>query len=240
MGYDYWDGIPRKKDDSTRIAAFVAALLAAQDELSELQDVNIPAPGEGNVLTYESPKWIAKAPAVGDGDLSIARYMRIGRSYYSFFVWTNTADGIPLSANYLYASAYPITIEMTFDRIGIFVWTSGTGVSRLGIYDDDGLYPGSLVLDAGTVDVSGSGWLEIIMDQTLTPGLYWLVVHPSGGHQIDSFAEDVGPSVLGFDPRNSVKHRWQVAQAYGALPATFPGGAALAERFVDVALRRSA
>lgn len=241
MGYFFWEPIPRSSTDPTRIAAFVAALLAAQDELSELQDVNIPAPTDGQVLVYNAAtaKWIAGA-AGGVGDLSWNRYMRIGRTYYSIYCIGNPAQGIPISANYLHASPFPIAVQMTFDRIGIYVYYTGAGVSRLGIYTDDGCYPASLVLDAGTVNVATAGWKEIAIDQTLTPGLYWIVVHPEVNHSVDGNPQDFVPSLLGFDPRNLAKHSWLIAQAYGALPATFPAGATLYGRFYGIGLRRSA
>ena len=80
-----------------------------------------------------------------------------------------------LVANKLYSHGIVITKTMTFDRIAIFVNTLSVGSVRLGIYADNGsVYPGTLILDAGTVDVSGTGTKSITINLTLTPGLYWL------------------------------------------------------------------
>ncbi len=65
-------------------------------------------------------------------------------------------------------------------RIGVWVSaTTATAVCRLGIRNDAGLaypYPGSVLLDAGTVDThTATGWVEITINQALTAGtIYWL------------------------------------------------------------------
>lgn len=97
MGYFFWDPIPRSKDDQTRIAAFITALLAAQDELSELQDVNIPSPADGEALLYEAAtsKWVAgpAAGVPGEGHISIIpiSYNSIGQGTWVIFTWTSQA-----------------------------------------------------------------------------------------------------------------------------------------------------
>jgi hypothetical protein len=62
-----------------------------------------------------------------------------------------------------------------FDRIGAFVGTAAAStVIRLGIYADDGEgMPGSLTLDAGTIDSTGTGAKTLTISQTLH-GFYWL------------------------------------------------------------------
>lgn len=104
MGYFFWDPIPRSSSDPTRIAAFVAALLAAQDELSELGDVNIPAPNDGEALIYHAAtgKWIASvAPgaAAGEGHITILplSYDSIGQGTWALLL---------LASNFLYGQFY--------------------------------------------------------------------------------------------------------------------------------------
>ena len=67
----------------------------------------------------------------------------------------------------------------TFDRIAVSQVTNApaTSVMRLGIFNDDGTaYPGTVLLDAGTVATSAGApaTREITISQQLTPGLYWL------------------------------------------------------------------
>lgn len=92
---------------------------------------------------------------------------------------TDVAETNQLRAAPLYWPGGPI------DAIGIAVTTgAATSTIRLGIYADDGTgYPGTLLLDAGTVDSSGTGHKEIILPSpvTLPAGLYWLVGVAQGG-----------------------------------------------------------
>lgn len=68
---------------------------------------------------------------------------------------------------------------VTVDRIGIHVTTAGTAgaVVRLGIYLDNG----NLLLDAGTVDATTTGWKEIAIDQALPAGLVFPIAVVQGG-----------------------------------------------------------
>jgi hypothetical protein len=84
------------------------------------------------------------------------------------------------------ARATPIALATsgTADRIGIEVTTlQASSTINLGIYNEDtatGL-PGTLVLDAGTVDSSSTGFKEITISQSLAAGRYWLVCRTAGG-----------------------------------------------------------
>jgi hypothetical protein len=74
-----------------------------------------------------------------------------------------------------------IPASTTFDRIAIrtaSTW-SGTGTYRLGIYNNSGDKPTTVVLDAGQVSATaGSTTYEITINQTLGEGYYWLVIVP--------------------------------------------------------------
>lgn len=100
----------------------------------------------------------------------------------------------------------------TFDRIGINVTTAGaTGsVIRLGIrqVDNDGL-PGDLVLDAGTVDATSTGFKEITISQALDPGGYWLVAVGQG-------SPATNPQVTAGAPVGV----WQIGHPGGSTAAT--------------------
>ena len=75
----------------------------------------------------------------------------------------------------------PIWVPKTadIDRIGLEITTGGAGPTvTLMIYNstaDDA--PGNLVLTAGTIDPSTTGFKEIAISQSLTAGLWWLSVH---------------------------------------------------------------
>ena len=77
----------------------------------------------------------------------------------------------------------PIFVEeaTTYDRIAIKVTTFAVGTSaRLGIYTwKDGL-PDSLILDAGTVATNANSVKEIVINQLLNRGYYFLAVVANG------------------------------------------------------------
>lgn len=71
--------------------------------------------------------------------------------------------------------------EIHLTRIGITV-TSGADTGRtvrLGLYADSNGRPGEVVVDAGTVDASTTGYKELVIDVTLTPGRYWAHFGPN-------------------------------------------------------------
>jgi hypothetical protein len=76
----------------------------------------------------------------------------------------------------------PILISetTTFDRIAIrtasTTWTApNTATIRLGIFNDNNGFPSTVALDAGTVNPSANNTTyEITINQTLSPGIYWL------------------------------------------------------------------
>jgi hypothetical protein len=164
-------------------------------------------------------------------------------TYMPSLLYTNDylSSANPLVANQLEAIGYPIPRAMTFDRIGLYISTGGAAGThvRIGIYNDDGnCYPGTLVLDAGLVAADGSaGIREIVINQQLTKGLYWLAMisdgTPSAWGQNDYY--------LGLFGNTSALHlfysAWYKASAYGALPATFPSGATPQIRLFNIAMR---
>jgi hypothetical protein len=85
-----------------------------------------------------------------------------------------------LTASRLYATPFFVPYRATLDRIGLNV--SGAGgagcVIRLGIYADitdaAGGYPGSLILDAGTIDGTSATTQEITISQAVDAGVIWL------------------------------------------------------------------
>lgn len=103
-------------------------------------------------------------------------------AYYTVLVGGNDAAQSPGQSTEC-AMRFEVGVATTFDRIGVEVTTNAaSNVYRLGIrYDSGSGYPGSLLLDAGTVDASTTGAKEITISQVLTPGLWWLTCTLQGG-----------------------------------------------------------
>jgi hypothetical protein len=117
----------------------------------------------------------------GGGGASTASVLHLpyitGRYYSSFLAQTS---GSTVGGK---AVPYFVTKDQAFDRIACFCTTIGAGSTvRLGIFADNAGVPGTVVVDAGTVDTSGAtGVKELTIAQTLTAGLYWLAAVPQGG-----------------------------------------------------------
>lgn len=150
-------------------------------------------------------------------------------------------NGSPLNANYGYATPLVVDVEHTYTGIGVNIATAGVGgapVMRMAVYSDNGSgYPGSLVQDCGTVDVTGTGGKEITgLTIKLAPGLYWLVCSPQGATTTqptpriaNSTLTPFGtPAPLGGNP-STVYTSSSVASFPTGSPmaSTFPAGAVL-------------
>ena len=166
---------------------------------------------------------------------------------YDFNYWRRTGDDAWYMAagtatlgstdpvkDLLTAVVFPVPKMITLDRIAIRIGaSSSTSFVRLGIYNNgDNMYPGSLLFDAGAVACTPVYVRSIVINQQLTPGLYWLVSLFSVAWAGSAWGvlDDGAFSILGIDLPNAptgASFAWSVAQAYGALPDPFPAGGAL-------------
>lgn len=98
--------------------------------------------------------------------------------YYVFNSASSTATANTGGNNIMRVSPAVITSTLPISRLWVEHTAAGeaTSVFRIGIYADDGTgWPGSLVLDAGTVAMSGAAAVqEVTVSLTLAPGLYWV------------------------------------------------------------------
>jgi hypothetical protein len=92
-------------------------------------------------------------------------------------------NGFVANQNSTYFGHFYVGATTSFDRIGCTAGTlTSSGNARLGIYTDSGGKPGTLVLDAGTVAYSTTNTAYLItIDQSLTPGWYWLAFNAQSG-----------------------------------------------------------
>lgn len=167
--------------------------------------------------------------------------LRIGE-YIRPFPITSHAGEV-LAAGDFYAVPFLVARSITVDRITIEV-TAGAALQfiRLGIYNDGtNLYPGTLLLDAGTVDVAAIGMKAITINQALTKGLYWLVLLSQGTPTVNGSQPAWTP--IGQDSTNFNTGRGNSAWllggvAWGALPDPFPAGAGLKQGNVSTIMCR--
>lgn len=114
-----------------------------------------------------------------DGSTAEVNSIQPALPMVSTHYYTAPASNSSVTASLNLAYYLPLVVVETtkFDRIAIRTASSfsGSGVVRLGIYNDSGGQPSTLVLDAGTVATSASNTAyEITISQTLSAGIYWL------------------------------------------------------------------
>lgn len=196
-------------------------------------------------------------PGGGGGGLSQSMFRRTG-SYYTSFYSSHMGNSAYFERSTLFAMPFLVPDEQSFDRIACDVYDHNAntdGVCRLGIYqDNNSIYPGSLVVDGGELDCSTDGIKEAIISQTLSAGLFWLVMNSNGSNGDMSFfildyAESYASAwwgILGLDPLDAAtiyepdRIYYQVAQTYGALPASFPAGASREYYYpIEIFLRKA-
>lgn len=111
-------------------------------------------------------------------NLGVAPPPTLTASGFYMVTGSSGAASTTLTSNRLYYIPIQVPRTTTFDRIAIShaATTAGAGsVVRLGIYNNSNDRPGSLLLDAGTVDLTTAAGLKTItISQQLTPGIWWL------------------------------------------------------------------
>ncbi len=147
--------------------------------------------------------------------------------------WTFTiGTPVMIAANTLYAHQLIPLQKLTLNTLSIYVTIAAVaGSARLGLYKDAGAKNPSgcaLVADFGVVSVAALNVVTLAINQAITPDSeYWLALVSNGTPTLGKVA---GPS------NNSLGYNadwldylvgYSVEQAYGALPANFPAGAAL-------------
>lgn len=155
-----------------------------------------------------------------------------GTSEYEAWFAANCATHTAFSAqalvaNRLYAMPFvaPGRTGVTIDRLGINVTTGSSGNARLGIYNDSSGYPGSLLVDAGTVVTTNIAVVTISLSQALTPGnRYWLVYVSNATPTIRSIPVNSCSHALGFSSALGTAGNCglYVSFTYGTLNSTFP------------------
>ena len=180
-------------------------------------------PVDGATTAPISSNWANDHTTDIDAHMSdIWQTLRTGE-YYNPLPITGNGE-VALVANQLYGFIYPVIRSITFDRIRTYVATLAAGkFVRLGIYNTGtNLHPGTLLLDGGAVSVGAAGVVTVTISQQLTKGIYFLAFVSDGTPGIQFLSGRTTPLGISSTYIWTPKEYWYVAQAYGALPTTFP------------------
>lgn len=165
----------------------------------------------------------------GSPDVGWERYLRSQRYHCTMLANCTALTTLAMTAGRLIAIPFIVCGSHRFTRIAVNVTTLSTLKARLGIYNNtlNDCYPGSLLLDAGEVDVTTTGLKEIVIDQTLDTGLYWLVIVCAATPTVRAAAVASCMVGLGLDGTLATTpgNGWYATITYGALPNPYPAGA---------------
>jgi hypothetical protein len=141
-------------------------------------------------------------------------------------------SGFSTSLNTTNFTHFYVGKTTSFDRIGFSTGTVTTaGIVRLGIYQDTNGAPGSLVLDAGTAAFNSSSNTAylITINQTLTPGWYWLAFNMQSGNSLffGNGGNQTGISgvqrMTSTSPFTTMVSGYNQSSVSGAFPSTATG-----------------
>jgi len=207
----------------TPATASVAGFMSASDK-SNL-DGHIGAGGGAHPVA--TPSVAGFMPASDKSRLDALDFLRYRRAGFYHCGINATAFAASTTASAVIdVLPFYVPLNQTFNRIAINVTTVATGECRLGIYADNGsVYPGSLVLDAGTVLTGGAtGIREITVSLNLAPNLYWLARLQNATPSLQGLG--VGALIaLGTVDLVNIITGFRANQAFGVLPNNYPAGA---------------
>lgn len=198
----------------------------------------------------EIPVVITPAPSDAQVAADVSRPSAVGllaSGYYYFTHSPSNTTTATTTTGRLRLVPWYLPNAITINRIGAEVTSPGDAGSkfRIGIYADSNGIPGSLVLDAGTINGDSATVQEITVSQFLAPGAYWI----GGATQVVTTTQPTlrvtnSPSAASVPagtiiPASAAGFVGLYADSVtSALPATFTPGAASANAarvFVKVA-----
>ncbi len=149
-----------------------------------------------------------------------------GRFYNSQLLTGTTT--FTVTTNILYGVPIYVPTPTTYTSINIEVTTLSVGnLIRLGIYNDGGGVPTTLVLDAGTISTTTTGGKTIAISQALGAGWFWLAAVANSSVPVVRAASQTNAlGWLGFtsgtDTTNHVGY--SIAFTFGVLSGANPFG----------------
>lgn len=197
--------------------------------------------GTGVTITSGGVNGLDRTISASGGSSFSAFSVSNSLNYYHYLSelkpWAPSTTNVSWTSNTFVATPFLVTYPMTLRLIGL---NAVNGVAstraRIGIYGSTSVsnfYPNALIVESGELNTSSSGDKTAAVDVALPVGTYWAAVLVNGDTTIPhiralntSFGQNnplLGAANLG----NAIRNVITVSNDYGALPSTFPAGAAL-------------
>lgn len=177
---------------------------------------------------------VVTASGVSARDPVLHPGIRTGNYYFAASVLPSAATAA-MGVNTVYYQ--PISITGTVNRIGIEITTGVAGAARLGLYSNSGGIPGTLILDAGTVDITSIALVEATIADTVLRGEWvWLAVVSNAAATCR--CGTVGSSmIVGSNTPSAGIRSYAASFVYAALPVAAPAITAISSAGPAVWLR---
>jgi hypothetical protein len=135
------------------------------------------------IASFDDDYFTVTSGAVSTKTASIHPGYSSSRYYCPFNTGDQRFTTVVLAAGIVLYVLHEIKTPVTLDKLSIEVTTAAVGatnLARLAFYSASSGYPATRLIDAGTVDISGTGVKEITgLSTALEPGWYYAAILPS-------------------------------------------------------------
>jgi hypothetical protein len=144
--------------------------------------------------------------------------------------FSQSYSGSTLTANMIYYIPIFVTEDTLYTALGTYLGsTKCSGTCDLRIFEWDNGVPGSLILNAGTIDVSTGNYRSISISELLTRGYYFLAIRCTCSPQLYGPSADAAiapPVASSWSPVGTAggRHVIMTAVAQYSDPAPLPTG----------------
>ena len=190
--------VDQRERMNTRIPSMTTA---ERDAMTAVNGMRIYNETTGTLQIRAGGIWVSYIPTPARLVPPIVRWTMPG--------WVSLLGANQLvSANRTYYTPIFVPESVSYDRIGIRVGVGDGvgGLADLRIFEWDAGVPGALVLSAGTVSTNAAAAVEIIIAQTLEPGLYFLAVRCDQAPQLVGISSQAAVApVSGIETTNAIQ-----------------------------------
>jgi hypothetical protein len=198
------------------------------------------ADGAGGYAWYAQPtaKALSSTPSAAAVAGSLRQRVVTGQSRYYTAIGGTVGTGQVGAAT---AAAIPIFLDtdVTITELAAEVTTAGAAGSllRLGLYSDNAGVPGTLLVDAGTVDATTTGVKTLTVSQAVSAGVVWAVACSQGSPATEPTLRTINGPIVGVPAISAGSTSQSTFKTTGLATGGLPGTWSLAGGIGGVAPR---